>query len=63
MKKTDSTKKESPSFKDEDFDIQACAAMDCTGLIPSLPLSDAELESYNELYGYLPDAKNAKEEP
>ena len=33
--------------KDEyDVDIQSCSAMDCTGLIPSLPQSFAEVEHY-----------------
>ena len=30
-------------------------AMDCTGLIPSLPQSDSELESYAEVYHYPAD--------
>lgn len=43
--------------KDEyDIDIQACSTMDCTGLIPSLPQSEAELESYEELYPYIAKA-------
>lgn len=42
--------------KDE-IDIQACATMDCTGLIPALPQSDAELESYHELYPFSPEEK------
>lgn len=32
------------------LDIKACSSMDCTGLIPSLPETEAELESYEELY-------------
>ena len=43
--------------KDEyDVDIQSCSAMDCTGLIPSLPSSEAEIEFYDEMYPYLPRA-------
>lgn len=34
------------------LDIKASSSNDCTGLIPSLPQSDAELESYEELYPY-----------
>lgn len=34
--------------------IDACSANDCTGLIPSLPQSKAEMESYEELYHFLP---------
>ena len=37
-----------------DIDIQSCSAMDCTGLIPALPQSDAEMEHYNQLYHFLP---------
>ncbi len=42
--------------KDSDFDvdIQSCSTMDCTGLIPSLPQSKAEVEHYNQLYQFLP---------
>lgn len=32
----------------------AASSMDCTGLIPSLPESQDELDSYEELYHYLP---------
>lgn len=32
----------------------AYSAYDCTGLIPSKPTNEAELESYNEVYNYLP---------
>ena len=42
----------------DDSDIQACSATDCTGLIPALPETDAELEHYQELYHYLPDSPN-----
>lgn len=41
-----------------DIDIQACSTMDCTGLIPSAPQSEAELESYEDLYPYITHAKN-----
>ena len=40
--------------KDEyDVDIQSCSAMDCTGLIPSLPVSDAQIESYYNMYHFM----------
>ena len=42
--------------KEQDFsdmDIQSCSSMDCTGLIPSLPQSEAEAESYEALYPYI----------
>ena len=44
------------SSTDWDIDIQSCSATDCTGLIPALPETDAELEHYQELYHYLPDS-------
>lgn len=37
-----------------DIDIQSCSNMDCTGLIPALPQSDAEVEHYNQLYKFMP---------
>lgn len=42
------------SFNDYDIDINACSTTDCTGLIPSLPQSEEELESYNDLYPFRP---------
>lgn len=39
---------------DYDYLSNAASTMDCTGLIPSLPMSDAELEAYNDLYQYQP---------
>lgn len=41
--------------EDEMLNMKACSAMECTGLIPSLPLSDSELESYAEIYHYPAD--------
>lgn len=44
-------------FKDDfDIDIQACSATDCTGLIPSLPQTEAERESYEAIYPYSPSS-------
>ena len=44
---------------DDDFleDRNICSATDCTGLIPSLPVSDSEIPSYEQLYHFLPKAK------
>ena len=42
----------------DDSDIQACSATDCTGLIPSLPQDEAEVEAYEDLYPYITKAKN-----
>lgn len=35
-------------------DFDSCSAMDCTGLIPAPPLSEAEFESYEDLYQIFP---------
>ena len=43
-----------------EIDIQSCSAMDCTGLIPSLPQSEEERENYEDLYPYL--AKNCRKD-
>lgn len=39
---------------DYDYLSNAASSGDCTGLIPSLPQNKAELDSYSELYDYLP---------
>ena len=44
-----------------DIDIQACSTMDCTGLIPSAPVNEDALTSYETVYHYLPpQIKNAQ---
>ena len=46
-----------------DYLSNAASAMDCTGLIPSAPINAAELESYEEVYHYLPpEVKSGDEE-
>ena len=47
---------------DFDVDIQACSAMDCTGLIPSLPQDEAEKEAYEDLYPYVTKAVSSDKE-
>lgn len=37
-----------------DYLGKAASTMDCTGLIPSLPKDDYEVESYEALYPFLP---------
>ena len=37
-----------------DYLQNAASVNDCTGLIPSLPTSEEELESYLDVYEYLP---------
>ena len=41
-----------------DYLSNAASMQDCTGLIPALPESEAELESYAELYHYPADIFN-----
>ncbi len=36
--------------------VNTASTTDCTGLIPAAPVSEAELEAYEELYPYLPIA-------
>lgn len=50
---------------DYDYLSNAASARDCTGLIPSLPTSEEELEAYNDVYQFEPPfipVKNSKEE-
>ena len=37
-----------------DYLSNAASSQDCTGLIPSEPESEAELQSYEDLYHFLP---------
>ena len=37
-----------------DYLSNSASAQDCTGLIPSEPTAKSELESYEELYHFLP---------
>lgn len=48
-----------------DYLSNAASSWDCTGLIPSEPISTGELESYEDLYHFLPPngkASNLKPE-
>ena len=46
-----------------DYLSGAASATDFTGLIPSLPENEAELEAYNELYPFRPPvSKTSKQE-
>lgn len=61
MKKKSNTDKQN-DYEKANKNIEKCleqmsnaySAYDCTGLIPSKPTNDAEIESYNEVYNYLP---------
>lgn len=48
--------------EDMDSDIYASSAWDCTGLIPSLPLSESELEAYEDIYHFVQPALKDREE-
>lgn len=55
MKNTDKTDKQRENqeiIDNFDYLSNAVSAQDCTGLIPSEPQSDAERESYQDLYAY-----------
>ncbi|MCI6886347.1 MAG: hypothetical protein MR868_03715 [Lachnospiraceae bacterium] len=61
--KPDKTKKQPAPVKNDPYgcdspdklDIRACSSQDCTGLIPALPVSDSQMESYAQLYHYPAD--------
>lgn len=47
--------KENEKIIDEyDYVLTSASARECTGLIPFLPASEEELESYNEIYHIYP---------
>lgn len=39
-------------FSDSCFSKSICSSNDCTGLIPALPSSNAELDAYEEMYQF-----------
>ena len=45
-----------------DYLGNSCSVTDCTGLIPSAPSSEAELDSYEDVYHYQPKAAPKREE-
>ena len=45
-----------------DYLGNSCSVTDCTGLIPSAPSSEAERDSYEEVYHYQPKAAPKREE-
>lgn len=49
-------KKESlPPIPEYDY-LKPASAQDCTGLIPAMPENKDELENYEDLYPFLPQA-------
>ena len=52
------------SIDSYDFLSNSASAQDCTGLIPSAPVNEDALTSYETVYHYLPtQIKNSKKEP
>lgn len=47
-------KKNEKIIDEYDYLSNAASTQDCTGLIPSEPVSVEEIESYEELYHFLP---------
>lgn len=47
-------KKANDSCDDYDYLGNSASASDCTGLCPSAPEDDFQMESYEEVYHYLP---------
>lgn len=54
--RNDDKKKDRAVKQEYDYLGKSASAMDCTGLIPSLPEDEAEREAYEELYPYQPKA-------
>ena len=58
MSKNSSTKPKTPTNQEVtdsyDFLSNAASTQDCNGLIPSGPVNEDELESYEALYHYQP---------
>ncbi len=62
MKKTTNKPVDYREHKDYG-DVQICSATDCTGLIPSLPESEDQIEAYEELYPFLAKAQDESQPP
>ena len=64
-KQTKGSKKTNQEIIDAyDYLSNAASMQDCTGLIPSEPVSTEELESYEDLYHFLPpNGRAAKIKP
>lgn len=49
-----SVKKQNEDIEFDKFEGSTASSMDCTGLIPTPPMTESELESYKELYDFEP---------
>lgn len=52
MKNTEKSNRQ--IIDDYDYLGKSCSVQDCTGLIPSAPANQEELEAYEDIYPYLP---------
>lgn len=59
--KTNQTRTNKEIIDSYDYLSNAASSQDCTGLIPAAPVSAAEVESYEDLYHFLPPNADAKE--
>lgn len=55
-KKTKNESQNQDIIDNFDYLSNAASTHDCTGLIPSEPVDDAEREAYEDIYQYLPPA-------
>lgn len=62
-KKQEPEKNDYLDFSDSYFSKSICSTTDCTGLIPALPSSEAELESYEEMYQFCLASAASKNQP
>ena len=51
-KKAENKEENCFTLSDPCFSKSICSASDCTGLIPALPSSEEELESYESMYQF-----------
>lgn len=60
-------KKKSDKIKEDlidryDYLGNSCSSWDCTGLIPFAPTNEEELQSYEDLYHFVPPSLSSKED-
>ncbi len=62
----ENTKKDThpvPDFSDSYDYLKASSATDCTGVVPRPPQDSAELDSYLDVYNFLPQCAYTKPSP
>lgn len=62
-KKGESARTEEVDLADSCFSKSVCSSTDCTGLIPALPSTEEELESYEEMYQFCKENAARKSPP